>query len=119
METKTQTCGLVVATTFSPAMLGDGVCATVAEISLENARGIAQQREFQSAVGHEVTAPVLSALLETPVSYNRLNLKLSAGGAVLCVIPNFRASEAREFTKEEVEAAGYRCFYVECEESLG
>ena len=68
---------------------------------------------IKSAVGHESTALVLTALLGTSVPFARINLKLESGNRLLCVTPNFRASEAREFTKAEVEDAGWRAFLIE------
>ena len=99
------------ATTFSPAMLRPGRAAQVTEISLSELReGL--QSNWRSAVGHEVTAGVLSALLGCHVPFARISVALDDGDTLWCVIPLFRATEAREFTREEVEAAGYRCFVV-------
>ena len=98
-------------TTFSPMMLGGGVAGYVREITLAQAQDILQDK-FTSAVGHEVTAEILSVLLDRKIEYNRVNLVLKSGDQVVCVIPRFRAEQAREFTKEEVETAGYRCFQV-------
>jgi hypothetical protein len=98
-------------TTFSPMMLGGGVAGYVREITLAQAKKILQD-PFVSAVGHEVTAEVLSVLLDRQVEFNRLNLVLKSGDQLICIIPKFRAEQAREFTKDEVEAAGYRCFQV-------
>jgi len=98
-------------TTFSPMMLGGGVAGYVREITLAQARDILQD-PFTSAVGHEVTAEILSALLGRKIDFNRINLVLKSGDQVVCVVPKFRAEVAREFTREEVEAAGVRCFQV-------
>jgi hypothetical protein len=99
------------ATTFSPMMLSERVSGYVREITLAQARDILQD-PFTSAVGHEVTAEILSALLDRKIEHNRINLVLKSGDQVVCIIPKFRAEQAREFTREEVEAAGYRCFQV-------
>lgn len=103
--------------TFSPAMLKSGRSAEVEEIALDEAQEILTEstKPWESAVGHEVTAQVLTALLELPVPFARVNLSLDAGDEVICVIPSFRAAEAREFTREEVAAAGFRCFLVTVE----
>jgi len=106
------------ATTFSPAMLGKRTKASVREISLVEAKKEMRKNDWISAVGHENTANVLTALLGCEVKFNRVNLSLAAGDNVICIIPNFRASEAREFTRAEVEAAGYRCFYIKAQEAL-
>ena len=97
--------------TFSPAMLKPGREAKVEEISLEEVRELLGSH-WTSAVSHEITAVVLSKLLGLHVPFARIALALDHGDTLLCVIPNFRAIEAREFTREEVESAGYRCFLV-------
>lgn len=99
------------ATTFSPAMLKPGRAALVEESSLEDARELLCD-SWTSAVGHDVTAGILTALLGFRVPFARVNLALDHGDQLVCVIPNFRASEAREFSSDEVEAAGFRCFLV-------
>jgi hypothetical protein len=65
-----------------------------------------------SAVSHEVTASILSALLGFPVPFNRVNLLLGRGDVVYCLIPSFRAEVAREFTRKEIEDAGIRIFRI-------
>mgnify|MGYP005847563657 CR=1 FL=1 len=95
---------VILASTFSPAMLGPGASANVREIYY-------LPREWTiSAVAHEVTAQILTALLGRQVDFNRETLTLEKGDYLYAVIPNFRATESREFTKEEVSAAGFRSF---------
>lgn len=94
--------------TFSPMMLSADVKAEVS--SLASLGEI--PTDLKSAVSHEVTAKTLSALLGREVPFNRVGLSLKAGDEVFCLIPAFRATEAREFSREEVEAAGFRAFHV-------
>jgi len=101
----------ILTTTFSPAMLKAGCKATVKETTLAEIK--AKVKYCKSAVGHEITAAILSALLEQRIDFNRVNLSLDNGDCLYVVIPKFRANEAREFTHEEVTAAGFRCFFVE------
>ena len=96
-----------IANTFSPMMLGRYEWAEVTPIDLDEI-----PVGLTSVVSHEVTARILSALLGEEVQFNRINLSLELGDTLYCVIPNFRAQEAREFTHEEVSEAGYRCFQV-------
>ena len=84
-------------------------------ISLAQAK--LESKNAKSAVGHELTAQVLGMLLEMPVAFNRESLELVPGDEVICVVPNFRASEAREFTRDEVLVAGFRAFRVEIEKT--
>lgn len=97
--------------TFSPTMLGKGMVGEVREVSLEEIKAVLP--ELKSVISHEVTAKILSALLEADIVFNRENISLKQGDELFCIIPNFRANEAREFTKEEVEASGFRCFHIE------
>ena len=98
----------ILATTFSPAMLRPGMEAKVSECPLKDVPEWAE-----SAVGHEVTAKVISALLGRPVEFKRTTVELRDGAVLYCIVPTFRADVAREFTQEEVTAAGFRCFRVE------
>ena len=98
------------ANTFSPLMIQDGKFLGM-PISLAQAKALA--KDAKSVVGHEVTATVLSALLGVSVAFNRENLAVVPGDQIVCVIPKFRANEAREFTFEEVSAAGFQAFLVE------
>ena len=97
------------ANTFSPMMLGELEWAEVTPIELDE---LPPMSELTSVVSHEVTAKVLSALMGEEVPFNRINLTLELGDVLYCIIPNFRASEAREFSYEEVAESGYRCFQV-------
>jgi hypothetical protein len=99
------------ASTFSPAMLGPGAReAIVLEIELNDVPAVST---MSSIVSHNVTAAILSGLLEEPVEFRRINVSLEPGDWVYCIIPKFRASKAREFTRQEVEQAGFRVFLVE------
>jgi hypothetical protein len=102
------------ANTFSPMMIKEGQFIGM-PVSLSQAKAAA--KDAKSVVGHELTAPVLSALLEMPVEFNRESLSLIPGDQVVCVIPKFRASEAREFTHEEVVSAGFQAFIVTVEKA--
>ena len=105
-------------TAFSPNMLSSGTMALIKETSLDKVKDNLNKINWTSAVGHEITANVLTALLGCEVKFNRTNLTLGVGDDVICVIPSFRANMAREFTREEVEAAGYRCFHIKTREAL-
>jgi len=98
------------ANTFSPLMISEGKFSGV-PISLSQAKALSV--DAKSVVGHEVTAPILSALLGLPVAFNRENLSVIPGDQIVCVIPKFRADKAREFSHEEVAAAGFQAFLVD------
>lgn len=102
-----------IASAFSPMMMNandnclkfEGI-----EIDLKQAQDLAVT--CHSAIGHENTAKIISALVGFSVPFNRQNLILNHGDELIVIIPNFRAAEAREFTFEEVSAAGFRCFRI-------
>ena len=84
------------ANTFSPAMLAIGMGASIKEVRLQDVPA-----DIISAVSHEVTAAILTALLGRKIEFARINITLSAedyrcGDEVFAIIPSFRASEARE-----------------------
>ena len=87
---------------FSPKMTKHRF--TGEPITLEEAKALAS--DAKSVVGHNVTAPIIAALLGQPVAFNRQNVELVPGDVVICVIPDFRA-ETREFSYAEVAAAGF------------
>lgn len=107
------------ANTFSPLMLAPNTQAHIDEVTLEEVKEkliVHKTRgdEVVSAVSHEVTARVLSAVLDQEVIFNRWNVKLTCGDTLIVMVPSFRAEVAREFTEEEVLSAPLRCFFVWC-----
>jgi hypothetical protein len=104
---------IFISSTFSPMMLGNNVRAIVREFQLEDVVTVLDEfPEFVSAVGHESTAKIISILVDRTINFNRINVVLSDCDMVLCVIPNFRDTQSREFTKEEIVNAGFRCFII-------
>jgi hypothetical protein len=93
-------------------MLSANGTASVKEFQKENFIRELFREEFVSAVSHEVTAKVLTGLFGQEILFNRINLTLKGGDVVFCVVPTFRANEAREFTREEVEASPVRYFII-------
>jgi hypothetical protein len=104
-----------IANTFSPMMVTKGA-AIVKEVSLVDIKDYISKNDVESIVSHEVTASILSALLGQKIVFNRVNVALEYDDILLCVIPAFRATEAREFSFEEVSNAGFRCFTVKIDD---
>lgn len=100
---------IYLSSTFTPAMLKAGVEAIVRECSLDD---IKTESGAVSIVSHENTAQVFTALLGRKITFNRVNVSLENGDDIFCIIPQFRTTEAREFSKEEIEKAKIRCFWV-------
>jgi hypothetical protein len=116
---------LFLTTTFTPMMLTRapwdlaekrGHSVAIEEISLEDALFIIQteeNREIVPAIGHETTSRMLETLTGLDNLFDRVNIDSIGGDSdddVLAIIPGFRAEESREYTREELEAAEFRCF---------
>jgi hypothetical protein len=61
----------------------------------------------QSAIGHQSTADLLSALLEFPVKVNRMEFKQAVDDVGLVFKLKQRAPEGMILSREELEAIGY------------
>jgi len=106
-----------ISTTFSPSMLAKGVGASVEELDFGTFRlqvqKLVRAGELIPAVGHENTAQLLRKKLGVDLElYARVNLELGDGDILYCAIPQFRATEAREFTAEEISSAEFRYFAI-------
>jgi len=98
---------------FSLGMLPEReVMVKVKEISLEEARRILQSG-FESAVGHESTAQLLSQLLGFTVSANRVAIKLKQGDRAVVFQLLTRLPEGKVLTREELEKIPYKFYLVE------
>ena len=105
--------------TFSPMMMaeGTGIKTLVKEISIYEAMENLE-KGFTSGISHEITAKIISVLLMENISFDRKNIVLNRNDKAICIVPNFRADVAREFTWLEVTGAGYRCFKVDIVEII-
>ena len=90
---------------FSVNMLPDKA-THVLFIPLTRSEFVARLRgkEFESYVGHEGTAKLLSALLGKEVKVNRGNLKLEDGDEVYIVVVTERLPEGKVLSEEEIKA---------------
>jgi len=62
---------------------------------------------FVSAVGHQSTADIMSAVLGIPVPYNRVQVFLEPGDEAVCFILKARPPEGRVLSKEELQQLGF------------
>lgn len=53
------------------------------KISLNQAKKVLKNNQYYSAIGHEATAILLSALLETEINYNRVAIVMHTGDIAL------------------------------------
>lgn len=94
------------------ALLNTSILTTYGEysyqpLSLENAKLMVTTQGFDSFIGHEATAHVLSELLGVDVPVNRgLYLQQGAMKAIVFKL-NGRLDSVRELTRDEIEEMGY------------
>jgi hypothetical protein len=76
-------------------------------LTLEDARDIAQRENYESAIGHQATAEILTELLEVPVSVNRTNNKQSPGDQSIVFKLRGRPEEGKILSREDIDRIGY------------
>lgn len=103
---------IYLANTFTP-MMAPTAQFRGQPIPLAEAKALA--RDAASIVSHVATAQVLTRVLGRPVSFNRATVTLAPGDQVVCIIPKFRAEQAREFTPDELSATEFKAFLIEIE----
>jgi len=75
-------------------------------ISVDEAKQLLA-KGFISAVGHQSTAEIMSAVLGIPVLYNRAQVFLEPGDEAVCFILRARPPEGRVLSKEELQQLGF------------
>lgn len=82
-------------------------------LSLEGAKEmIANFYSWQSAIGHESTAKIISTLLDIDCPVNRMNYKQKVGDGALIFKLKSRAPEGTILSVEEIENIGYEWGYL-------
>jgi hypothetical protein len=85
----------------SPIIDGSGIY-DYKTITMEEAMQFIEGKKFESAIGFESTAEVLSALLKTEVKYNRIQIKLQDGDQCLVFRLKDRIEEGKFYSAEEL-----------------
>jgi len=97
-----------IANAFSISMLHplppQGRTVRVRPVSLEEVKSLLQEGEYISAVGHESTARVMSALLGVDIPPNRVSITLGPGDRALVFQLSVRLAEGQVLSQEEVMA---------------
>lgn len=75
-------------------------------ISVADAKDLVS-RGFESAVGHQSTCDILSALLDVNVPMNRVQYVQGVGDIALVFKLKSRPEEGKILTADEIEAIGY------------
>jgi len=68
---------------------------------------------FESAIGHQSTADVISTLLGVKCPMNRVMYKQGVGDVALVFKLNGRPEEGKILSIEEIEGIGYSCGVLE------
>lgn len=94
------------------ALLNAPVVTTYGEysyqpLSLENARRMIEAKGFDSFIGHESTALILSKLLGIDVPVNRAEYIQQGAMTAIVFRLNRRLDTPRELSVEEIEEIGY------------
>jgi len=85
---------------------GEYSCRT---ISVEEAKQLVRSASnIISAVGHQATAEILTDLLETEVTLNRIDFQQETGQQALVFKLNSRPPEGVVLSRKEIEELGYQ-----------
>jgi len=76
-------------------------------ISVQEAKQLLANSNFISAVGHQSTAHLMSAVLGISVPYNRAQIYLEPGDQAVGFVLKARPPEGRVLSREELESIGY------------
>lgn len=76
-------------------------------IPLDDARAIVRAQPFQSAIGHQATADILTELLGVPVPLNRTQYEQAEGDLALVFKLNGRPPEGTILSREQIDEMGY------------
>jgi hypothetical protein len=77
------------------------------EITLEQARELVNSNQFQSAIGHQSTADIMTTILEVEVPLNRIQYAQGQGETALVFKLNGRAPEGAILSVEELQQIGF------------
>lgn len=78
------------------------------DINLSEAKDIIENKNLNSAIGHQSTADVMTTLLGVKVEVDRKQVVQQAGQVALVFKLNGRVEEGRILNIEEIEEIGYK-----------
>jgi hypothetical protein len=84
----------------------------VREVSLEDAKKLLSQSNFVSAVGHQATADVLTRLLGVQVQFNRIQIQLGEGDALIVFQLMTRLEEGKVLNEDELAKLQFKFLLV-------
>jgi PIN domain nuclease of toxin-antitoxin system len=84
----------------------------IREITKEEVKEILK-KGFISAVGHQSTAQILSEILDIPIPFNRIQIKLMPSDILIIFQILTRLEEGKVLTKEEISKLPFKFFLIE------
>ena len=78
------------------------------DITLQEAQQLVKDNEILSAVGHQSTADILTTLLGTEISMNRIIFEQQEGQKAIVFKLNGRPEEGKILTAEEIHQMGFK-----------
>jgi hypothetical protein len=84
----------------------------VKEVDIETVK-VMLKKPFVSAIGHESTAKLLTALLGVEIPYNRIQVRLQKGDRLLVFQLLTRLEEGRVLDEDELRRLPHKFYIVE------
>lgn len=104
--------------TYPIAIFNGPVCTTnglyrISDLGVEEAKELIARHGFESAVGHEASAQVLSAILEVEVPMKRIEYSQAVGQKAIALKLNVRPPEGQILSAEEMFKVGFELKLLE------
>jgi hypothetical protein len=94
-------------------MLDGSAVLRVHEVDVSQVKRLLEHHKWESCVGHQSTAEILTALLGRDVPMNRVAVKLHKGDTAIVFQVMVRVEEGKVLSKEEIEKLPTKFFVVE------
>jgi len=104
---------LYVANTFSLNMLDGSAVLRVHEVDASEVKKLLEHHKWESCVGHQSTAEILSTLLGRDIPLNRVAVKLHKGDTAIVFQVMVRVEEGKVLSKDEIEKLPTKFMTVE------
>jgi Domain of unknown function (DUF1874) len=96
-----------------PVEFAEKAAYTISKTTVEEAASLVKTTGFESFVGHQSAADILSTLLGVEVPFSREPFDHGVGRIALCLKLRGRAPEGVILDREQVEQVGYDLFLLQ------